>query len=91
MLLAACSRFCIAPAEMLYVGDSAVDIAAARAAGCPVIAVSYGYGRDHDDLHGAAAHIPPDARVDKLTDLVTICLRPSTDQPLRLCTTGANS
>jgi phosphoglycolate phosphatase len=91
MLLAACSRFCIAPAEMLYVGDSAVDIAAARAAGCPVIAVSYGYGRDHDDLHGAAAHIPPDARVDKLTDLVTICLRPSTDEPLRLCTTGANS
>ena len=47
MLLAACSRLGIAPAEMLYVGDSGMDIAAARAAGCPVIAVSYGYGKQH--------------------------------------------
>ena len=43
MLLAACSRLGITPAELLYVGDSQIDIAAAGAAGCAVIAVSYGY------------------------------------------------
>jgi len=85
MLLAACSRFGIVPAQMLYVGDSSVDVEAARAAGCPVIAVSYGYGTEH----GAPA-AAPDGRVDTLTDLVAICLRPPTDQPrLRLYTTGA--
>ncbi len=52
MLLAACSRLGIAPAEMLYVGDSSMDIAAARAAGSPVVAVSYGYGKDHADGAG---------------------------------------
>ena len=28
---------------MLYVGDSRIDIEAARAAGCPVAVVDYGY------------------------------------------------
>lgn len=48
------------PARALYVGDSAVDIAAARAAGCAAAFVRTGYGRiegqrpDHvwDDLRG---------------------------------------
>jgi phosphoglycolate phosphatase len=85
MLLSACSRLGIAPAEMLYIGDSSVDIAAARAAGCPVIAVSYGYGKDH-----SAADTKADGLVDKLTDVVTMYLRTPTDQPvLKLCTTGA--
>ena len=43
MLLAACLRLAVAPAEMLYVGDSRIDIEAARAAGCPVAVVDYGY------------------------------------------------
>ena len=86
MLLAACSRLGIAPAEMLYVGDSSMDIKAARAAGCPVIAVSYGYGKDHSTTEAKA-----DGFVDRLSDLVTMYLRSPACQPrLKLCTTGAN-
>ena len=66
MLLAACSRLGITPAEMLYVGDSSMDIAAARAAGCPVVAVSYGYGKEHSN-----GEIHPDTWVDSLTELST--------------------
>jgi phosphoglycolate phosphatase len=85
MLLAACSRLGISPAEMLYVGDTSVDIAAARAAGCPIIAVSYGYGKDHSTTEAKA-----DGFVDRLTDLVTMYLRSPACQPrLKLCTTGA--
>jgi phosphoglycolate phosphatase len=85
MLLAACSRLGIAPAEMLYVGDTSMDIAAARAAGCPVIAVSYGYGKDHPNAEARA-----DGFVDRLSDLVTMYLRSPACQPrLKLCTTGA--
>jgi phosphoglycolate phosphatase len=84
MLLAACSRLGIAPAEMLYVGDTSMDIAAARAAGCPVIAVSYGYGKDHSTTDAKA-----DGFVDRLTDLVTMYLRSPACQPrLKLCMTG---
>jgi phosphoglycolate phosphatase len=71
MLLAACSRLGITPAEMLYVGDSSMDIAAARAAGSPVIAVSYGYGKDHA---GGPGDIKPDGRVDDITEIVALCL-----------------
>ncbi len=86
MLLAACSRLGITPAEMLYVGDSSMDIAAARAAGSPVVAVSYGYGKEH-----ATADAEADSVVDALGDIVTMCVRPPADQPhLKLCTTGAN-
>jgi phosphoglycolate phosphatase len=86
MLLAACSRLGIAPAEMLYVGDSSMDIAAARAAGSPVIAVSYGYGKDHTD---GAGDVLADGRVDDLADLVALCLRPPADQPHLKLYTGA--
>ena len=84
MLLAACSRFGIAPAEMLYVGDSDVDIAAARAAGSPVIAVTYGYGKDHGSNAAQA-----DGRVDDLAEVVAWCLRPRADQPQLKLYTGA--
>ncbi len=85
MLLAACSRLGIAPAEMLYVGDTSIDIAAARAAGCPVIAVSYGYGKDHSTTDAKA-----DGFVDRLTDLVSLYLRSPACQPrLKLCIAGA--
>src|SRR6185295_16721421 len=36
-------RFSIAPARLLMIGDSPVDTGAARAAGCPVFCVPYGY------------------------------------------------
>ena len=42
-LLHACERFGTRPEENLHLGDSATDAAAARAAGCPVLLVSYGY------------------------------------------------
>jgi len=87
MLLAACSRLGIAPAEMLYVGDSSMDIAAARAAGSPVIAVSYGYGKDHA---GGTGDIQPDGRVDDMTEIVALCLLQTPGQPdLKMNTTGA--
>jgi phosphoglycolate phosphatase len=51
-LLYACRGFGIAPKEMLMVGDSGNDAEAARAAGCPVFCVTYGYneGRDVREL-----------------------------------------
>jgi phosphoglycolate phosphatase len=51
-LLHAASRFGIAPREMLLIGDSSNDVQAARAAGCPVFLVRYGYheGEDIDNL-----------------------------------------
>ena len=39
----ACERLGVAPTDTLMIGDSANDVAAARAAGCPVWCVSYGY------------------------------------------------
>jgi phosphoglycolate phosphatase len=51
-LLHACRGFGIAPREMLVIGDSVNDADAARAAGCPVFCVTYGYneGRDVREL-----------------------------------------
>lgn len=43
MLLAACERMGTAPGSSLMLGDSDNDVAAARAAGCPVWCVPYGY------------------------------------------------
>ena len=42
MLLCA-ARLRVAPSRMLMVGDSGNDVAAAHAAGCPVVVVPYGY------------------------------------------------
>lgn len=51
-LLHACERFEIKPHEMLLLGDSLNDAQAARAAGCHVFCVPYGYneGRDVHEL-----------------------------------------
>ena len=43
MLLAACRMTASAPVVSLMLGDSANDVRAARAAGCPVWCVPYGY------------------------------------------------
>lgn len=52
MLLAACERMGAPPAATLMLGDSDNDVAAARAAGCPVWCVPYGYneGRPPETL-----------------------------------------
>ncbi|HEV7819612.1 MAG TPA: phosphoglycolate phosphatase [Burkholderiales bacterium] len=44
----ACKELGIAPREMLMIGDSLNDTLAARAAGCPVFCVPYGYNEGHD-------------------------------------------
>ncbi len=51
-LIHACRGFAVAPSEMLMIGDSLNDAEAARAAGCPVFCVTYGYneGRDVREL-----------------------------------------
>ena len=47
-LLHACAKFGIAPRDMLMIGDSLNDAQAARAAGCPVFCVAYGYNEGGD-------------------------------------------
>ena len=42
-LLFACERFDVSPVEALLIGDSLNDVSAARAAGCRVWCVPYGY------------------------------------------------
>ena len=51
-LLHACKQFNIEPGEMLLIGDSLNDAQAARAAGCHIFCVPYGYneGRDVREL-----------------------------------------
>ncbi|GGP24287.1 phosphoglycolate phosphatase [Silvimonas amylolytica] len=49
-LLHVAARLGISPTELLMVGDSKNDVLAAQAAECPVIAVSYGYGGQMDDM-----------------------------------------
>lgn len=60
----ACKHFGITPDHGMLVGDSSNDVEAARAAGMPVICVTYGYNHGHDirDSH-------PDAVVDSLVDV----------------------
>jgi len=66
-LLHACEHFGVSTSEFLFVGDSPNDMAAARAAGCPVVCVPYGYtgGQDVRDL-GA------DAIVSSISDLAVL-------------------
>jgi phosphoglycolate phosphatase len=71
MLLAACAQLGVEPQQLLYVGDSPPDIAAARAAKCRVVAVSYGYSAQQ-----ALAAAQPDGIVSCLTRLPMIGLRP---------------
>jgi phosphoglycolate phosphatase len=42
-MLHAAAKLGVAPGETLMVGDSLNDVASARAAGCPVVVVPYGY------------------------------------------------
>lgn len=47
-VLAACGQLGVAPTEALMVGDSANDALAARAAGCGILLVPYGYSEGVD-------------------------------------------
>jgi phosphoglycolate phosphatase len=63
----ACRRLGVAPARTLVIGDSSNDAEAARAAGCPVVLVSYGY--NHGEPAEAAA---PDAVIGRLDALESL-------------------
>ena len=63
-LLKTCEALGTAPARTLMVGDSSNDAQAARAAGCPVVLVTYGYN------HGEpVADARPDALLDRIDQL----------------------
>jgi phosphoglycolate phosphatase len=63
-LLETCKALGTAPACTLMVGDSRNDAQAARAAGCPVVLVSYGYN------HGEPVRaVPADGVIDRLDAL----------------------
>jgi phosphoglycolate phosphatase len=64
MLMAVLAKLRTRPADALVVGDSRSDVGAARAAGCPVIAVSYGYA------HGPVADLRADLVIDTMKDLI---------------------
>ncbi|MES1158588.1 MAG: phosphoglycolate phosphatase [Terricaulis silvestris] len=53
----------------MMVGDTATDVAAAKAAGAPVALVRFGYAEDEVERLGA------DALVDRYSDLVSTCRR----------------
>jgi len=60
----ACRHFGITPDHGVLVGDSSNDVQAARAAGMPVLGVTYGYNHGHDIRE---SH--PDAVVDSLAEV----------------------
>ncbi len=63
-LVQACQALGTLPARTLMVGDSSNDAAAARAAGCPVVLVRYGYN------HGEPVdRVDADGHVDAITEL----------------------
>ena len=64
-LLRTCEALGVLPARTLMVGDSSNDAQAARAAGCPVVLVTYGYN------HGESVHdMDADGFVDSLEELL---------------------
>jgi len=63
-LLKTCDRLGAKPAHTLVIGDSSNDAAAARAAGCPVLLVTYGYN------HGEPVRaVPADGFLDSMAEV----------------------
>ena len=66
-LIYCCEQLGVALSEAVLVGDSKVDIAAARSAGCYIVLVSYGYN------HGQPIEAKMvDALVDELQDVLQL-------------------
>jgi phosphoglycolate phosphatase len=63
-LLRTCEALGSSPAQTLMIGDSQNDALAARAAGCPVALVTYGYNHGHP-----IAESPHDVLLDSLAEL----------------------
>jgi phosphoglycolate phosphatase len=71
MLVAACRGMGSEPSVTLMVGDSDNDVAAARAAGCPVWCVPYGYNEGRP-----AEELACDRIVPTLEEAARLLLRP---------------
>ena len=70
-LLYVCEQFNVLPAQMLLVGDSKTDITAARAAGCYIFTVPYGYnGGLAIDAHEVDAQIASLLEINALIERV---------------------
>jgi phosphoglycolate phosphatase len=66
-LLAACRQLGVAPARAVMVGDSMVDVLAARAAGVAVVCVPYGYNEGADPRE-----LPCDLLVEGIGDFAAL-------------------
>lgn len=75
-LLLAALRLAVRPEHLLMVGDSANDALAARAAGCPVLLVPYGYSEGVP-----VRSLESDGIVDALSELPALCRRNSDPIP----------
>ncbi|MFT4650762.1 MAG: phosphoglycolate phosphatase [Polaribacter sp.] len=76
-LLMAAEKLRVDPKEAVMVGDSISDVMAARAAGMPIICVSYGYNHGQaiygQEGRGQERHSHhPDAVIDSLAELKTL-------------------
>ena len=56
-VLYACNELVAEPGETLFVGDSSTDVAAARAAGCPVVCMRDGYNHNTPAEELGADHV----------------------------------
>jgi len=65
LLQRACKSLHLEPADMLLVGDSHADFLAARAAGCGIAWVNYGYG-------SLPADVVPDWTIGSLTEITSL-------------------
>lgn len=75
MLLATLEGLSASPLDAIMIGDSAADIGTARAAGVPVVAVSFGYTTT------PPAELGADLLIDRLADLPTALARLRTSMP----------
>jgi phosphoglycolate phosphatase len=66
-LITAAKNFSVLPASSLMVGDSVVDVKAARNAGFGIVCMSYGYNHGED-----ISLSRPDAVIDSMTELESI-------------------
>lgn len=64
MLHAVLARLGVTPAEAVMIGDSAADVGSARAVGCPVVLVSFGYAG------GNVFSLQPDMVVDNHAEML---------------------
>ncbi|MEW5942972.1 MAG: phosphoglycolate phosphatase [Pseudomonadota bacterium] len=63
----AAAHFGAKPEEVLLIGDSLNDVQAARAAGCPVFCVPYGYNRGKD-----VRELDPDAVIGNIAEALKL-------------------